>query len=409
MPPSGKSANARKNGKSEKQKAKVTPDSNVSTRKKQSHHIPLATQQQVLNVFEDSFPGRWDEKLPAVIQEVKHHLYNRDFAKAFGDEALLEAYALRWSPSRALAYMDVLCSLPELWESVTSASPGATPQEPILHDDLIQQPDDAHVENFPHLQSGGSVGYFGDLKIACLGGGAGAELIAFCGYIHHLTAFSGRDHDIQPGTAGLKTHDQLRLSLNIVDIADWSSVIRLLRDGAGKPHWSKYASATAKANQGSLVNSDQLSVGVHKADLLEMDVERLAAVVQGTDIITIMFTLNELYNTSMSKTTNLLLSLTYLSEPGAMLLVIDSPGSYSTVGVGSAKPDSSTNKYPMQWLIDHTLLEASAIGSSRNSAGGGQWEKVRSTDSKWYRIPPSLKYPIDLEDMRYQLHLYKRK
>ncbi|KAK4692724.1 25S rRNA (uracil2843-N3)-methyltransferase, partial [Lecanoromycetidae sp. Uapishka_2] len=124
-----------------------------------------------------------------------------------------------------------------------------------------------------------------------------------------------------------------------------------------------------------------------------------------------MFTLNELYATSISATTNLLLSLTMLLDPGALLLVVDSPGSYSTVKIGkSSRPSESSGerKYPMQWLLDHTLLEASAVGSSKVASGQRQWEKVDGREAEWFRLDGELRYPIELEDMRYQLHLYRR-
>ena len=125
----------------------------------------------------------------------------------------------------------------------------------------------------------------------------------------------------------------------------------------------------------------------------------------------LMFTLNELYSTSISATTNLLLGMTMLLEAGALLLVVDSPGSYSTVNIGKVTEtanEGSEKKYPMNWLLDHTLLEAASIGSSKRSKGEAQWKKLDESQSKWFRLPQSLNYPIDLEDMRYQFHLYQR-
>ena len=37
-----------------------------------------------------------------------------------------------------------------------------------------------------------------------------------------------------------------------------------------------------------------------------------------------------------------------------------------------------------------------------------KWEKVVDEESKWFRLPPGLRYPIELENMRYQIHLYRR-
>lgn len=83
-----------------------------------------------------------------------------------------------------------------------------------------------------------------------------------------------------------------------------------------------------------------------------------------------------------------------------MLLIIDSPGSYSTSSV-----NGSEKKYPMHWLLSHTLMETAK----------GAWERVVSEESKWWRLPVGsgdgdggLRYPIGLENMRFQMHLFRR-
>jgi len=81
-------------------------------------------------------------------------------------------------------------------------------------------------------------------------------------------------------------------------------------------------------------------------------------------------------------------------------LVVDSPGSYSETMVGS-----ESKKYPMKWLLDHTLLEKENKDDKDSLA---KWEKIVSEDSRWFRLANSLQYPIPLENMRYQIHLYRR-
>jgi 25S rRNA (uracil2843-N3)-methyltransferase len=115
-----------------------------------------------------------------------------------------------------------------------------------------------------------------------------------------------------------------------------------------------------------------------------------------------MFTLNELYSTSMSKTQNLLSHITGSTRPGTFLLVVDSPGSYSTVSLNGTE-----KKYPMQWLLDYTLLgPPKKVESDSTDA---KWEKVIDESSRWFRLPEGLNYPIELENMRYQIHLYRRR
>jgi 25S rRNA (uracil2843-N3)-methyltransferase len=141
-----------------------------------------------------------------------------------------------------------------------------------------------------------------------------------------------------------------------------------------------------------------------------------------------MFTLNELYSTSLAGTQRFLLSLTASIPPGALLLIVDSPGSYSTVTL-----NHNEKQYPMLWLLEHTLfntapksfhaqaLAATEIDSKEESTSPQQkrnvrfeeeitplWGRVKSEESKWCRLPEELNYPIELEDMRYQMHLYRR-
>lgn len=381
--------------------------------------IPVELQQLLLNVFKNAFSTQFDDNLPAIIQNIKRELYNRDFEKAFGSEAHLKAYATRWSPSRALAYLDILCSLPHFSNQLRGFSRGGAAQsgeaehppgtsEEVVHDTHV---DERAAMLQPHTVRPTSSP--GRIKIACLGGGAGAEVVAFAGYLRYLCSCITDIAQSSQQTSNSGSETLIDFDVLAVDIAEWSTVVQNLSTGVSSPPpVSKYASAALKAVKGPLVNSDSFTVNFYRQDILNMDVPRMASILQDTALVTLLFTLNELYTSSMSGTTSFLLSLTYILEPGSLLLVVDSPGSYSTVDVGKnaskEDPPQAPKKYPMQWLLDHTLLEASTIGSSRNTTSEGQWEKLISEESRWFRLPEGLKYPIELEDMRYQLHLYRR-
>ena len=347
--------------------------------------LPLELQQLILNVFSDNFSSRFDENVQSLLQEVKKCLYNRDFANAFGKEEYLEAYAMRWSPSRALAYLDVLCGLDDLWirlaERPRESREDEKPPDPALT--LVQ----------------------GTARILCLGGGAGAEVAALAGYLDYLNSQqSGRGR-----SPPVKGKASICFKITAVDIADWSSIMRKLYSSIiTPPDLSEYASATARSSNAPLADPSIYEAKFERHDLLNMEVDQIASMLQDITLVTLMFTLNELYSTSLSATTNLLLSITVLLSPGSLLLVVDSPGSYSTVSIGKAGDEKVEKKYPMHWLLDHTLLESAAIGSSKNSMQEKQWEKVDSHDSRWFRLPEALKYPLNLEDMRYQVHLYRR-
>jgi 25S rRNA (uracil2843-N3)-methyltransferase len=171
------------------------------------------------------------------------------------------------------------------------------------------------------------------------------------------------------------------------------------------------------------------TVDFKKADVLKLSDEELRSLFlpanleqpAETVLVTLMFTLNELLATSMPKTVSFLLRLTDLTQPNTLLLVVDSPGSYSTVSLGSTKSTpvstasasaresdreetvNSERKYPLRFLLEHTLL----------SVASGRWECVMSEESRWFRREQtSLRYDlgdgVGLEDMRYQIHAYKR-
>ena len=77
--------------------------------------------------------------------------------------------------------------------------------------------------------------------------------------------------------------------------------------------------------------------------------------------------------------------------------MIDSPGSYSSINLNGTE-----KKYPMQWLLDHTLLQSGGNDDTQT------WTKIAEDDAKWFRLADELEYPIELENMRFQMHLYKR-
>ena len=206
-----------------------------------------------------------------------------------------------------------------------------------------------------------------------------------------------------------------RLSIAAVDIADWSIVVDRLSKTIASPNvptqkTSKYQPPLLNSHDGT-----NLSVTFSRKDVLGLAESDLKDLILGTTttpspspppslLITLMFTLNELFTTHMAKTTGLLLQMTEILPAGAVLLVVDSPGSYSTLKLGKAKDGAAQERqYPMKFLLDHTLL----------SVAKGKWERVLTQDSRWWRRDAArLRYEVGegagLEDMRYQVHVYRR-
>ncbi|KAF2658841.1 hypothetical protein K491DRAFT_567078, partial [Lophiostoma macrostomum CBS 122681] len=315
--------------------------------------IPLDLQQHLLNVFRRAFSERLSSDIQPLLQEVKGHLYNRDFVTAFGRQDYLEAYAARWSPARALGYLSVLIDLKEHLSSAL----GPASLDPAKPNNIV-----------------------------CLGGGAGAELTALAGFLHML-AITTDDSQNLPS-----------FEIVAIDMAGWRSVVNNLRDCVTTPlPTSKDAPAAAQAANAPLTTPENFQVAFHQRDVLHSAWPELEPIMQDATLITLMFTLNELYSTSVSLTQKLLLSLTASLQEGALLLVVDSAGSYSSVMINGAE-----KKYPMQWLLDHTLLK----DGGKDEAPA--WMKIAEDESRWFRLADELKYPIELENMRFQLHLYQR-
>ncbi|KAI1547567.1 repeatdomain containing protein [Pyrenophora tritici-repentis] len=293
-----------------------------------AQYIPIELQQLLLNIFRNSFAEHLSSDFAPLLQEVKGHLYNRDFATAFGKNEYLEVYAARWSPSRALGYLDLLWELRDHLEFVSENS-GA----------------DGEEEN-------GRKSY----KVVCLGG-------------------------------------------------DWNVVVEnLAQHLTTTPVLSKYASAAAKAANVPFANPEDISITFHQHDVLQASTPAINSQLAEASLVTLLFTLNELYTTSLPLTQKFLLHVTSVLQSGALLLVVDSPGSYSSVTLNGAE-----KKYPMQWLLDHTLLnQASSNKNERGKEEIASWEKITEDDSRWFRLDDRLQYPIELENMRMQMHLYRK-
>ncbi|MCJ1390564.1 hypothetical protein MMC18_003424 [Xylographa bjoerkii] len=389
----------------------------IQTNDSQTNDGPtVELQQSLLNVLKDSLSERFNGSLASSIQAVKGHLFKREFSKAFGSDDLLEAYAVRWSPSRALAYMDLICGLPQLSGLLKGASYDNTMADRLrsLSLDNSSSGRGRYVNVDTAASSAASIEGDHPSKnkiVTCLGGGAGAEIMALAGCWHYLGAPSNGGAVPTEHSESTRSSSTV-LTIRVVDMANWTSVVEKLYQGITTiPSVSKYASGKTRICNAPLNYSDYFEVAFDQRDILDLEVEPLTIALQNSSLVTLTFTLNELYSASISKTTDWLLTLTYLTEPGTLLLIVDSPGSYSTVklsGASNGNMEGAEKRYPMKWLVDHTLLEASSIYNSKNTTQEPQWEKLASSDSTWFRLQDSLKYPLNLEDIRYQYHLYKR-
>lgn len=309
----------------------------------------------------------------------------------------MRAYALRWSAARALGYAGLFRTVLK-WMGEGNA--GGQYRDSISGDDST--------------------------RVVCIGGGAGAEIVALAAAWRSLRQGEAQGQILELGSLSLEdsedkgekevsakaTSSSLKgLSVAAVDIADWSGVVQRLErtiasDAVYTLRSSEYQPPLVPSRGEG--NGGGLSVSFRKDDVLSVSEDQLRDVLLGTGssslLVTLMFTLNELFSTSMAKTTGFLLRMTDILPSNAVLLVVDSPGSYSTLKMGKDKNGALVERnYPMKFLLDHTLL----------SVAEGKWESIYTEDSRWWRRDAEqLRYKVGegagLEDMRFQLHLYRR-
>ncbi|KAK3326492.1 hypothetical protein B0H66DRAFT_162363 [Apodospora peruviana] len=387
-------ANNDKKKKQQQLKKKDVPKADVSDvdenddADKRRHH-----QQLTLNIFRDTFASVLAaDSFSTTLQTIKQALFERNFSKAFEDPEALAVYATRWSPTRALCYASILRTIhmqKHLQGILSSSSTGI--------DSLSKSIETVNCSGDDGTTAPIQPDHYVQLKALCIGGGA-AEIVAFGSFLSQV------QNDTAKNIAG---------NITLVDSAPWDTVISQLQTSltAIPPH-QKYASQSVKDASKPMISSPQLfSAYFAQQDVLSLSKTELLSHItsssstQNPILVTLLFTLNELFTAAgILKPTKFLLDLTSVLPIGSLLLVVDSPGSYSETGVGEKK-----KKYPMQWLLDKVLLDTTA----NDPVEGRTWTKLESHDSLWFRLPAAdggggnMDYPIPLENMRYQMHLYR--
>ncbi|KAL7753810.1 hypothetical protein RI367_000742 [Sorochytrium milnesiophthora] len=186
----------------------------------------------------------------------------------------------------------------------------------------------------------------GDGRVLCLGGGAGSEL-AVLGFLASV--------------------QQKSLQLLTLDIGDYSAVLQALENALR-----------------TTFDACTLNASFTQANLLEMSPTTCDHIAHA-DLVTLLFTLNELFATSKASAIKFIAALAKSMAPGALLLVADSAGSFSDIQIG-------TRTYHITVLLDRMP----------------GLRKLHASDSSWYRVPEQLRYPLKLENMRYFLRLYMK-
>ncbi|KAL3235504.1 25S rRNA (uracil2843-N3)-methyltransferase RNJ42_02280 [Nakaseomyces bracarensis] len=214
----------------------------------------------------------------------------------------------------------------------------------------------------------------GDSNILCIGGGAGGELVSYANIFTMCNVSN-------PNFNGTMTVD-------IIDIANWDDIINRLRSTIS----TKWLYQDDR--------NERFVVNFQNRDALAFDdYKRLGEL----DLITIMFTANELFTEQRTATMHFLQKLNEHCKPGCKLLIVESAGSYSHITLTSGK------KFPIQFLLDTVLTGTSGKQAPKKHQVESSWELLANDDSTWYRNDTEAMYAMKLENMRFFYRLYQHK
>lgn len=201
-------------------------------------------------------------------------------------------------------------------------------------------------------------------KILCVGGGAGGEMVGLASVFCRAKEYNASSPS--------------ELEISVIDIADWSAVVNKLTSHI-KSNW--------------IYDSNKFNTKFIQNDILSPS---NSINYSDFDLITILFTTNELFAEKRKQTVQFLQLLNSSCKSGSYLLIAESAGSFSNITIG-------TKQFPVQFLIDMILL-------GKKDENEGAWELVTENDSCWYRINENeISYPLKLENMRFFYKLYQKK
>lgn len=209
----------------------------------------------------------------------------------------------------------------------------------------------------------GAINDVPNAKALCIGAGAGGEFVAMAAVFSRFMEDS-------------KNHGSKSLTVDIVDIAEWGEGLEQIY-GYIRSNW--------------MYGNDSFSYNYKKQDVLCMTEDDMG--LSSQNLITMMFTTNELFSENKAKAVKFLQTLNQRCQKGCLLLILESAGSFSHIQVGS-------KTFPIQFLVDTILC-----GRPGES---GSWELLSSDDSCWFRAEKGLEYSLKLENMRFFYRVYQK-
>ncbi|GMK54847.1 hypothetical protein CspeluHIS016_0114330 [Cutaneotrichosporon spelunceum] len=364
-------------------------------------HFAMPTNDEVLTVL------RWalldtlnSDDFPALVQRAKALLFERKWLELFTDPSLLDAYAGRWVPSRALCFRDLMAGVRDV--RTVFAMEGGRGKEGTEGEDGDDESVDKDADTAEDETANGSLQR---THILSLGGGAGSELLA-------IAALASRGG---------------RIRWTGVDVGAWGGVISRI-EAAARDRWNldaEIAFVEGDLLAGLQAQAQTQALGVptpdasptvdtfraesneaplpsppltptHPAPTPAPAFKAIPALagVPAPHITTVFFTLTELLSQNRARTVALLRAVTAATPRGGLLLVADSASDIAQFPLGK---DGRT--WPVYMVLD-------AIVGAISKAEGG-WETVRKEDSRWFRLSGE-RWPCKLENARYWLRVYRR-
>lgn len=323
----------------------------------------LALQQVFLNTVGDHFSSLIDgPDFEKKLQGIKGYFFHRQYDKVFHDSDLCAVYAVRYLPSRALAYAELF-------------------QQPVILDLLyppppLRRPSQAKPEKRTSRT-----------KMVGVGAGVGSELCA----LHLLPDIKRLDFDSDDEDF-LDVLDD-GIDLEIIDSADYEDFLPSLEE------------ALIKQDDDDMARS-KVTYTYHKRNILEWaSSEDFTKILADTTLLTFMFVFNELFASSKSLTMQLIASIAQHLPIGGHVLLIESAGDLSQVKIGSTnRPDTKT-KFDVE-TEEENERQALMVYKFWDYLPG--FERILSEDRKWFRVNKALSYPLELENVGYFVRLYRK-
>ncbi|KAF9122050.1 hypothetical protein BGW39_010066 [Mortierella sp. 14UC] len=353
--------------------------------------------QHILNVVKESCQEAFNlPSFDTTLQTIKSHFFDRNYDAVFQNPEHLPIYSARYAPSRALCYYHLFREHPVLMKTleggpstilcigsgagselvgISAAMVHANPVPKVKKTKKADKTKGAKAEaevGAEEMNKDISETKDNDTNGAVEDTTLGMEKLAVTP--SESTQEQPSEAPAAAAAAATKTKtkkpkvNKHQVTIVMQDYVDWSPILEPME---------------SVVRSRMVLGPERLQCETEIGNVLDLS-EGLLERVAKADLITFMFVLNELFQDK--KRTMLLVAKIVAAMPsGAHMLVVDSAGSFSNLKVGE-------RTYMVYMLLDHLK----------------SLEIVYQDDATWYRCPPSLTYPLKLENMRHFVRIYRK-